>query len=135
MRILLAVLAAAVLATAIILATREDSGDRGSVDKALEEVQLQTAGAYGCMPPAVRRRFDRESRRYNARFEQIVDALPDGADGAAADRALRSDREFVALANRTKRILVRYLPGGARHDPACYARAVKRYERRIAAQQ
>src|SRR5215207_2625476 len=101
MRILLAVLAAAVLATAIILVTREDSSDSGSADRALEEVQLQTAGAYGCMSPGVRRQFDRASKRYNARFEQIVEGLPDDADGAAADRALRSDREFVMLANRT----------------------------------
>jgi hypothetical protein len=135
MRIVLAVLAAAVLATAIVLATREGSSDSGSADRAVEEVQLQTAGAYGCMPPGVRRQFDRASKRYNARFEQIVDRLPDDASGAAADRALRSDREFVLLANRTKRILVRYLPGGDRHDPDCYARAIKRYERRIADRQ
>jgi hypothetical protein len=135
MRIVLAVLAAAVLATAIVLATRENSNGGDSADRALEEVQLQTAGAYGCMSPGVRRQFDRASKRYNARFEQIVGRLPADADGAAADRALRSDRQFVLLANRTKRILVRYLPGGAKHDPACYARAIKRYERRIAAQQ
>lgn len=134
MRILLGVLAAAVLATAIVLVTREDSNDSASVDKALEEVQLQTAGAYGCMPPDVRRRFDSVSKEYNARFERIVERLPEGADGAAADRALRADPAFVRVADRTKRILVRYLPGGASHDPACYARAVKRYERRIAAQ-
>jgi hypothetical protein len=135
-RIVLTVLVSALLAAAIVVVTRDDSGsDADRTEQVLRDVQRQTAGAYGCMPPAVRNRFDRLSERYNARFERIVDRAPEGADSAAIDRALRADAGFVRLANRTKGLLVRYLPGGSDYDAACYSRAIKRYDRSVAAQQ
>ena len=95
-------------------------------------MERQTTGAYDCMPRDVRRRFDIALRRYDARFGEVIDRLPDDTDPEVANRALRADPEVSRLRTKARNILVDYVPGGAEFDRACYDRATKRYDRRIA---
>ena len=130
MRSVLAVLAAVVLVGGAVFVIRESRDEPKSTQQTLDDAQRQTTGAYGCMSREVRRRFDRAVKRYDTRFGEVLETVPDDAEPEVADRALRSDREFNELRTRARAILIPYLPGGSEFDKACYDRAVKRYDRR-----
>jgi hypothetical protein len=129
------VILVAVLAFAgVMLATGGISDDSRSSEETIEEVQRRNWGAYGCMPPDVRRRFDRVRDRYEARFAHVVKRLPPGADRKAEEDALAADREFGRLAKRISGIIAPYYPGGRKYDMECYERAVERFEGRFEGQ-
>jgi hypothetical protein len=128
--LIIAGLAAAVAAVLVIRGTAED--DSGSRERAIRQAERQTTGAYECMPRDVRRRFDIAVKRFDARFGAVINRLPDDADPKDADKALRADPEVARLRARARTILADYVPGGDEFDPACYARATKRYDRKIA---
>ena len=128
----LVILAAVAVAVAAVLVIRGSADEPKSQQQALEDAQRQTMGAYGCMPREVRRRFDRTVKQYDTRFGEVLDTVPDDAEPAVADKALRSDREFNQLRTKARSILTPYLPRGREFDQACYDRAVRRYDRRVA---
>jgi hypothetical protein len=132
MRTVLSILAGVALAVAAVLIIRGSADEPASTKQVLANAERQTAGAYSCMPPDVRRRFDRAVKQYDTRFGEVIDQVPDDAEPAVADRALRSDREFSELRRKARDILLPYLPRGSEYDKACYDRAVRRYDRRVA---
>jgi hypothetical protein len=133
MRTVLLIVAGLVVGVAAVLVIRATADDgNGSREKAIRDVERQTSGAYDCMPRDVRRRFDVALKRFDARFGAVIDRLPDDTDPKEADRALRADPQVRRLRARARSILVDYVPGGDRFDPACYERATKRYDRQIA---
>ena len=133
-RTVISILAGVVLAVAAVLIIRGSADDEqpASSKQVLAAAERKTTGAYGCMPPNVRRKFDRAVKQYDVRFGEVLDQLPDDAEPAAADDALRSDREFNELRKKARGILLPYLPRGSEYDKACYDRAVRRYDRRVA---
>jgi hypothetical protein len=124
-----AVLAGAVL---VIRAIAGDENGRSDREQAIREVERKTSGAYDCMPPGVQRRFDAALRRYDARFGEVIDSLPDDTSPEEANRRLLADPQVTRLRARARRLLVGYAPGGDKFDPACYSSATKRYDRKIA---
>jgi hypothetical protein len=128
--LIIAGLVAGVAAVLVIRGTSDD--DSGSPDRAITQAERQTTGAYDCMPRDVRRRFDVALKRFDARFGAVIDRLPDDAEPKDADKALRADPEVARLRTKARSILVDYVPGGDEFDPACYARATKRYDRKVA---
>ena len=134
-RTILMIAAAVVLALGAALVIRaladEDSPSRGP-EEAFREAERTTAAAYDCMPRDMRRHFDAAVRRYDARFGEVLDTLPDDADPREADQALRADPEASRLRTRARTILLDYVPGGDEFDRACYERAAKRYDRQVA---
>jgi hypothetical protein len=132
MRTVLMVLAGVGVVVAVALVIRGSADEPKSSKQALQNAERLTTGAYGCMPRAARRQFDRAVKRYDARFGEVIDEVPDDAEPAAADRALRADPEFNRLRKRARSLLVPYLPRGSEFDKACYDRVVRRYDRRAA---
>ena len=132
-RTVISILAGVVLAVAAALIIRGSTDDDPASSKQdLVDAQRLTIGAYSCMPPDVQRRFDRAVKRYDVRFGEVLDQVPDDAEPAARNRALGADREFTELRNKARGLLLPYLPRGSKYDKACYDRAVRRYDRRIA---
>lgn len=133
MRTVLLIIAGLVAGFAAVLVIRGSADDdSGSRERAIRQVERQTTGAYDCMPRDVRRRFDIALKRFDARFGAVIDRLPDDTDPKDADRALRADPQVKRLRAKARSILIDYVPGGDRFDPACYERATKRYDRKIA---
>jgi hypothetical protein len=133
MRTVLLIVAGLVVGAAAVLVIRGSADDdSGSPEKAIRDVERQTTGAYDCMPRDVRRQFDVALKRFDARFGAVIDRLPDDTDPQEADRALRADPQVARLRAKARSILVDYVPGGDRFDPACYERATKRYDRKVA---
>ena len=99
----------AVVGVLVIRGTADD--DSGSREKEIRQVERQTTGAYDCMPRDVRRRFDIALRRYDARFGEVIDRLPDDTDPEEANRALRADPDVTRLRAQARSILVDYVPG------------------------
>ena len=132
-RTVVSILAGVALAVGAVLIIRGSADDEPASSKqVLADAERQTTGAYGCMPPGVRRKFDRAVKQYDVRFGEVLDQVPDDAEPAAADSALRSDREFNELRNKARGILLSFLPRGSEYDKACFDRAVRRYDRRVA---
>jgi len=117
------------LLVGIVLVIRAVSEDNSSSDGTATKLQRQTSGAYDCMPPQTRRRFDRAVKQYEVRFENVLEHAPRDAADQPVDDVLQADKQFVALRNRARSILVAYLPGGSEFDKVCYERAVRRYDR------
>jgi hypothetical protein len=136
MRVLAIILGVAVLGV-VVLVIRAGGGDDGlsEQERALRQIQRQTSAAYDCMPRDVRRRFDVTIRRYETSFGQTIDRLPDDAEPAEVDRALRTDPDVRRRRAQARRILVDYLPGGDEFDADCFARAARRFDRRLAREQ
>ena len=121
-----AVLAGAVL---VIRAISDDDGGQSN-EEAIQQIQRQTSAAYDCMPKNVQRRFDATLKRYERRFGQVIDRLPDDASPEDADRALRADPQVERLRTRARAILTDYLPGGDEFDRECYRQAARRFDQR-----
>ena len=119
----------------VVLVIRAVSDDNSSSDGTATKLQRQTTGAYDCMPPQTQSRFDRAVKQYEMRFEYVLEHAPRDAADRPVDEVLEADKQFVALRNRARSILVAYLPGGGEFDRACYERAVRRYDRRVALQE
>jgi hypothetical protein len=132
MRSVLSIVAGVALLVGAVLVIREIAADDkpSTREQAIRKAERQTTGAYDCMPRPVRRRFDVALRRYDTRFGQVLDGLPDDTTPEEANRKLRADREIRRLRTRARAILLRYLPGGEEFDRECYARAVERFDRR-----
>ena len=129
----LSIAAGVLVAVAAVLVIRGIANDdKASPEQEIRQLERRTAGAYDCMPRDVRRRFDTALRRYDARFGEVLDRLPDDADPEEANRALRADPEVSRLRTQARGILIDYVPGGAEFDRACYDRATRRYDRRFA---
>ena len=86
------------------------------------------------MSQQVRRRLTRLGDHANARFDHVLDRLPSDASRDAERAALSSDRQYVRTTNQVRTLLLTYSPGGSRYEKSCYERAIKRFERRIAAE-
>jgi hypothetical protein len=133
MRFVLSIAAGVLVAIGAVLLIRGTADeDNGSREKAIRQLERQTTGAYDCMPRDVRRRFDVALRRYDARFGEVIDRLPDDTDPEEANRALRADPEVSRLRIKARSILIDYVPGGKEFDRACYDRATKRFDRKVA---
>ncbi len=129
---ILAAVAVGATAVVVIRATADDGGPPGNTERTLRAAERRTSGAYDCMPPDVQRRFDSAVRRYDARFGEVLDRLPDDTTPSDAERTLGTDRQITRLRARARRILLDYVPGGKRFDRDCYQRATSRYDRRVA---
>ena len=133
MRFVISIAAGVLVAVAAVLVIRGTANDdNASREKEITQLERQTAGAYDCMPRDVRRRFDSALRRYDARFGEVIDRLPDDTDPEVANRTLRADPEVSRLRTKARSILIDYVPGGAEFDRACYDLATQRYDRRTA---
>ncbi len=132
MRYVISIVVGVLLVVGVVLVIRAVSDDNSSSSEgAGREAQRRTAGAYGCMPRDTRRRFDRAIKRYDARFEYVLDHVPSDATDKPVDEVLDADALYVQLRNRARAILVDYLPGGSEFDRDCYRREVARYDRLV----
>jgi hypothetical protein len=123
-----------VLFTAVVVVTGGLSDDSQSSEEALRDAQRNVIGAEACMPQQVRRRLTRLADHADARFDHVLDRLPSDASRDAERKALSSDRQYVQVTNQMRILLSTYSPGGSRYEKGCYERAIRRFERRNAAE-
>ena len=120
----IAVLAGAVL----VIRTIADDDSGSSQEAAIRRIERQTSAAYDCMPKNVQRRFDATLKRYERRFGEVIERLPDDASPAEANRALQADPQVERLRTRARGILIDYAPGGDKFDRQCYDSAARRFD-------